>query len=268
MRRFLVPTGLLLCLPLVLVACGGDDGGPDTRCFGVAQVEAWQIQVATNFSGGGVKDSFDVRLHHNFDATQTTTAPAFDGDGVLWFSGVPTVGTIVVHDTIILTNSNDTVTATSTGFAPPGSGRGVGGLHVSANLATCTAAIGGLIYSEVDYTQNGVPGWGDTLFIGYPLASGLPITAAVVGGDAWVLAPQKVRSVTANSAFTPGPEYRVGSFTGPWANTSTTAIFDSATSGWSAVPVPVAAPAPAGGAPPPFAGLMLQNGGIVPRPPR
>lgn len=266
MRRFLVPTGLLLCLPLVLVACGGDDGGPDTRCFGVAQVEAWQIQITTNFSGRGVKDSFDVRLHHNFDATETTTAPAFDGDGVLWFSGVPTVGTIVVHDTIILTNSNDTVTATSTGFAPPGSDGGVGGLYVSANLATCTAAIGGLIYSGVDYTQNGAPGEGDTLFIGYPFASGFTITAAVVGGDALVLGPQKVRSVTANSAFSTAPEYRVGGLTGPWANTTTTAIFDSATSAWSAVPVSVAAPA--GGAPPPFAGLMLQNGGIVARPPR
>lgn len=263
MRRFHARTGLLCFLSAVfLSACGGgDEGGPDTRCAGVAQVPAWRVEVGATFNDLGIKDSFDIRLHHTFTAADTTGAGIIDGNSVAWFGGVPS-GTLAMHDTIINTNANDTTAGIATTFAPSPAGPGV---YVSVDLASCAMAVGALVYAPVSLSTNGVSDGVDTLMVGYPFgplfqANEMTMTAGVLVG------PITVGSVTANAPFGSGAWYRVGGLNGPYVAGGATAVLDDASVSFLAYPLAVA-PA-AGGTAAPFVGQMHPNGAIVPRTPR
>src|SRR5689334_14544102 len=84
-------------LAVLLAACGsGGGGGPDTRCFGVAQVPAWQIHLISAFADTGSVDSIRLTLHAAINATGTTgpvQASNTNPDGFVWVGPKPT-GTI------------------------------------------------------------------------------------------------------------------------------------------------------------------------------
>src|SRR5882724_12337975 len=93
-------------LALLVAACGsgGGNGGPDSRCFGVAQVAAWHIHMVSSFGDtGSIDTTFHVRLHASIDANGSTgpvQASNSNPNGFAWFAGTP-AGTITAQDTVI-----------------------------------------------------------------------------------------------------------------------------------------------------------------------
>lgn len=242
---------------LLAAACGGGgDDGPDTRCFGIAQVPAWRVTINADFDDTGVRDSNDIRLHVAFDVADTTGAAVTQAHGVSWF-GATTTGTITRQDTLINTNQSDTIIGVSHTPSGIGSAGGLATLYVSTNLETCVAAIGGVVQAPESVWVNGVFDGVDTLNVGYAFAPGFTIdTGSHTTG--WTLAPLKVRSITQNAPFHTAPEFRVGGFTAPYTAGNNIATLDSATVGWTAVPV--ATPATVG----PLPDLVIQDGRILP----
>lgn len=244
---------------LVLAAAcggGGGDDGPDTRCFGIAQVPAWRVTINADFDDTGVRDSSDMRLHAAFDVADTTGAKVEQVHGVSWF-GSSTTGTIDRRDTLINLNSNDTTVGVSHLPSGIGSAGGLATLYVSTNLETCVASIGGVVQAPESVFVGGVFDKVDTLNVGYAFAPGFTIdTAATITG--WALAPLKVRSITQNAPFHTAPEFRVGGFATPYTFGNNIATLDSATVGWTAVPV--ATPATVGSVP----DIVIQDGRILP----
>ena len=242
---------------VVAGACGGDGpSGPDTRCFGIAQVPAWHIAVNVDFADVGVRDSFDMRLRVAFDVTDTTAAVVKQAHGVSWF-GPSTSGTVTRRDTLINTNRSDTTVGVSHAPSGIGSAGGLATLYVSTNLETCVASIGGVVQAPESVWVNGVLDRVDTLNIGYAFAPGFTIDTGS-SNTGWALAPLKVRSITQNATFHTAPEFRVGGFATPYTAGNNIALLDSATVGWSAVPV--ATPATAGSLPE----IVIQDGRILP----
>ncbi len=240
----------------LLAACGGgDDDGPDTRCFGIAQVPAWRVTISADFDDVGVRDSMDMRLHVAFDVTDTTGASVKQVHGVSWF-GSSTSGTIDRRDTLINLNSNDTTVGVSHKPSGIGSAGGLATLYVSTNLETCVASLGGVVQAPESVFVAGAFDKVDTLNVGYAFAPGFTIdTAATITG--WALAPLKVRSITQNAPFHTAPEFRVGGFATPYTFGNNIATLDSATAGTA---VPVAAPATVGKLPE----IVIQDGRIIP----
>lgn len=242
--RFLAAPAVVL----LLAACGsgGGDGGPDTRCFGVAQVPGWQVHVTSAFADQGTADSQTVRLHATLDATGQSgpvQASSINSNGYSWFGGLP-AGTLAVHDTVISTTF-DTIAGTSTTF-----GKGPGksyGTYVSVNLATCQASLGALIYSVVSKHSSKTGTILDTLFAAYPVYSGLTIDSLAVA-NGWSVPTATYPSVLPSASFlTSGGQYRAGGLVAPYAPADT-ATLDSATVSWSVTPL-ATFPAPGTAAP-------------------
>lgn len=255
-----------------LTACGGDGGGgPDERCFGVAQVPAWTITMNVDFHDVGTADSFSIRLNHNIQAQALTNAGEITSgnpDGRQWFSGVPT-GTLAVHDTSINTILNDTTVGTGTMFVGLGNSgaSALSGLYVAVGMTGCSAAVGAQFVTAMTTTVNGTNPILDTIFVGYPLFQGNLVDSAAVEAGWEVVAgtpDSRIRSVTGNAPFTGGREYRVGSLTAPYIRNGAVAVFDSATVSWMAVPA--SAPAAAGGMATRAPGPIIVNGRILEAP--
>jgi hypothetical protein len=104
---------------------------------------------------------------------------------------------------------------------------------------------------------NGVFDHVDTLNVGYAFAPGFTIDTGSAN-TGWALAPLKVRSITQNAPFHTAPEFRAGGFATPYTAGNNVALLDSATVGWSAVPV--STPATAGSVP----DIVIQDGRILP----
>lgn len=251
--RHLIPLGAVL----LVAACGSDGpSGPDTRCFNIAQIPAWRVQINADFDDTGVRDSMDMRLHVAFDVADTTGPAVDQTHGVAWF-GASTTGTITRRDTVINTNQGDTVVGVSHAPSGVGSAGGLATLYVSTNLETCVAALGGVVQAPESVFVNGVFDKVDTLNVGYAFAPGFTIdTGSTLTG--WALAPLKVRSITQNAPFHTAPEFRAGGFATPWTFGNNIASLDSATVGWTAVPV--ATPATVGTLP----DIVIQDGRILP----
>ncbi|HVX88283.1 MAG TPA: hypothetical protein VG940_05095, partial [Gemmatimonadales bacterium] len=223
---------------LVLVAaCGGGDGGdgPDTRCFGIAQVPAWAIHITSSFSDTGSYNGSEMRLHAAFDVADTTGAVVTQAHGVSWF-GASTTGTVTRTDTLINTATHDTTVGVSHRPSGIGSAGGLATLYVSTNLESCTASIGGVVQAPESTFVNGVFDQVDTLNVGYAFAPGFTIDAGSPDAG-WALAPLKVRSITQNGPFHTAPEFRAGGFATSYTAGSNVALLDSATVGWTATPV-------------------------------
>lgn len=250
-------------LAVLLAACGsgGGGGGPDTRCFGVAQVPAWQIHLISAFADTGSVDTFRIALHAAINATGTTgpvQASATNHDGFSWIGPAPG-GTIAATDTVIINGvSHDTVIATASGFAP-GPNTKVGP-YVSVNLATCQATVGAILYSVVSEANTGNPTVVDSILAAYPLHPGVTIDSLFVA-NGFTIPTETVPSRLPTASVGATGEYRVGGLSAAYAN-DTTPGFDSASVSWAVTPAAVpAAPARRSGAAPL---ITLPSGAIVP----
>lgn len=256
--RSLASVGALV----LLAACGGDDGpsGPDTRCFGIAQVPAWEVHVTSSFGDTGSYNGMTMRLHVAMDVADTTGAVVKQPHGVSWF-GASTSGTITRTDTLINGTTDDTTVGVSHRPSGGGSTGGLATLYVATNLETCVASIGGVVQAPESTFVNGVFEAVDTLNVGYAFAPGFTIDTGSVDAG-WTLAPLKVRTITQNGPFHTAPEYRAGGFATSYTAGNNVALLDSATVGWSATPV--ATPASTVAVP----AIAIQDGRIValPRP--
>ncbi|HWA40208.1 MAG TPA: hypothetical protein VG712_01270 [Gemmatimonadales bacterium] len=243
----------------LVAACGGDgggDGGPDTRCFGIAQVPAWAIHITSSFSDTGSFNGSTMLLHVTMDVADTTGAVVTQAHGVSWF-GASTTGTITRRDTLINGATHDTTVGVSHRPSGIGSAGGLATLYVSTNLESCTASIGGVVQAPESTFVNGVFDHVDTLNVGYAFAPGFTIDAGSPGAG-WALAPLAVRSITQNGPFHTAPEYRAGGFASSYTAGNNVALLDSATVGWTATPV--ATPASMVAVPM----VTLQNGRVIP----
>jgi hypothetical protein len=251
-------------LPLLLAACGsgGGDGGPDTRCFGVAQVAGWSIHVTSSFADAGAFDSFNILLHADVNATGTAgpvQASNANPDGYAWYSGTPT-GTLSAHDTVINSNPSpdDTTVGTATAYGPGPNAKV--GPYLSVNLATCQATLGAILYSQVTEVSSVSGSLQDTIFAAYPFQPGLTIDSLAVA-NGWTVTAGKIPTVLPSASFGSTGEYRVGGLSAPYGTAASPPALDSATVSWTATPLaslPVAArtPTPAG-----F--ILLPNGALV-----
>lgn len=228
-----------LAVTLLLAGCGsgGGNGGPDARCFGVAQVPGWQIHLVSSFADTGSVDSFTVALHSTIDGTASTgpVQPSnTNPNGFAWFGGKPT-GTITGKDTVRIAHSGstDTIVGTAGGFAPGPNART--GPYLSVDLSTCKATVGALIYSSVAEAQSGHPVVTDTIIAAYPFQPGLTIDSLFVA-NGFTISAAKVPSVLENAPFGATAEYRVGGLSAVYAN-DTTPGFDSATVAWTVTPL-------------------------------
>ena len=247
-------------LGLLLAGCGsgGGDGGPDTRCFGVAQVVGWQVHVTGAFGDQGVADSLTLSLHATFDGTGVAgpVQPSITSkNGFGWYAGKPT-GTFAAADTQISTTSDTIIGAAAAFGAGPAKNYGP---YVSVNLATCQASVGAILYSVVTRTDSKAgTSVLDTIFAAYPYYSGLTIDSLAVA-DGWTVPSAKVRSVLQSASFGTGGEYRVGGLSDPYLAAGTT--LDSATVSFTVTPVTtLAAPGTAA----PEGATMLPSGVLVP----
>lgn len=231
-------------LALLLAACGsGGGGGEDTRCFGVAQVPAWQIHMISSFSDAGAFDTFTVALHAAINATGTTgpvQASNSNPNGFAWVGPKPT-GTIAATDTLIL-NSHDTLVAVASGFGPGPSTKV--GPYVSVNLATCQATLGAILYSVVTESNTGHPDVTDTIIAAYPFLPGITIDSLFVANGITV-PTTKVASLLIKTSFGSTGEYRVGGLASPAYDSASSVPFDSASVSWAVTPsaTPAAPPA-------------------------
>lgn len=247
-------------LAALLTACGsGGGGGPDTRCFGVAQVPAWQIHMISTFGDTGSVDTFRVALHAAINATGTTgpiQASNTNPDGFSWIGQKPT-GTIAATDTVITTN-HDTLIAVGSAFGPGPSTKV--GPYVSVNLATCKATFGATLYSVVTETHTGHPAVTDTILAAYPFLPGLTVDSLFVA-NGFTVPTAKVASLKLTSSFGTTGEYRVGGLSFPYDSAASPAL-DSASVSWAVTPAAVPAAPPSRAGTPPL--VTLPSGVIIP----
>jgi hypothetical protein len=252
-------------LAFLLAACGssGGDGGPDDRCFKVAQVPGWQIHMISSFADtGSVDTTYQVRLHANLDATGSTgpvQASHANPNGFAWFAGTPT-GTIAAQDTVIAHHppTTDTVVGHATGFGAGPSARV--GPYLSVDLSACKATLGAIVYSTVTKSQHGHADVLDTLIAAYPFLPGIPIDSLFVANGLTVPSAT-IPSVLLSAPFGATGEYRVGGLSDPYDSVVSPA-FDSATVSWTVARLAsLTAPARRGAA----AGFTaLPNGAVLP----
>lgn len=242
--RFLAAPAVVL----LLAACGssGGDGGPDTRCFGVAQVPGWQVHVTSSFADQGNTDTLSLSLHATLDATGQAgpvQASSINNSGYSWFAGLPT-GTFAGRDTVISITA-DTIVSTATQF-----GKGPGksyGPYVSVNLATCQASLGAVLFSVVSVHNSKTGTVLDTIFAAYPVYSGLTIDSLAVA-NGWTLPAAKYASALPSASFPVlGGQYRAGGSVDPYVAAGS-ADLDSATVSWTVTPL-ASFPAPGTAAP-------------------
>lgn len=252
-------------LTLLLAACGsgGGNGGPDDRCFKVAQVPGWQIHMISSFADtGSVDTTYQVRLHASLDATGSTgpvQTSHTNANGFAWFAGTPT-GTITAQDTVIYYHppTTDTIVGHATGYGAGPSARV--GPYLSVDLSSCKATLGAIVYSTVTESQHGHTDILDTLIAAYPFLPGITIDSLFVANGLTVPSA-KIPSVLISAPFGATGEYRVGGLTTPYDSVVSPA-FDSATVSWTLAPLAsLTAPVARGGS---TRFMTLPNGAVLP----